>query len=153
MERKKVDRELLEKQTKILKDRMRYNEEKKVAIKLNISKIEEDLSTIRSRLIPVEEYRATREELVSENVDCMLMPKPISFEQVKTEAAEILKEQSELSPMKMPDILKRCKLNRSILNQSLGGFSSAKFAKMRSERQQAQSSRYSSASQITEPRN
>lgn len=46
MERKKVDKELLEKQTKILKDRMRYNEQKKVAIRENFSRIDEGKSCI-----------------------------------------------------------------------------------------------------------
>lgn len=150
MERKKVDRELLEKQTKVLKDRIRYNEEKKVAIKQNISRIEDDLSTIRSRLIPVDEYRATREELVSENVDIMLLPRQLNFEQIEMDALQGLKDQPELNPMKISDILQRCRSNRNIINQSLGGSSNAKFAKFKLERQQ--SSRYSSTSQINELR-
>lgn len=148
MERKKVDRELLEKQTKILKDRIRYDEEKKVAIKQSISRIEEDLSTIRSRLIPVEEYKSTRGELVNENVD-ITYPRKLNFEQIEMTALDSMKDQPELKPMKMEDILRRCQLNRNIINQSLGGFNNAKFAKFKSERQQSHS-RYSSTSQINE---
>lgn len=149
MERKKVDRELLEKQTKILKDRIRYDEEKKVAIKDTLSRLETDLSEIRSRLIPVEEYRSTREELVNENVDIMLQPKQLNYEHIEFDALEGLKDQPEIKPMDMADILKRCKLNRNIINQSLGGYNNSKFAKFRNERQQSHS-RYSSTSQIND---
>lgn len=146
MERKKVDKELLEKQTKFLKERMRFNEQKKVAIKQNIAKIDEDLSSVRSRLIPVEEYQATRDELVSENVDDIFV-KPLDFEKILTDALEVVGMQAELKPMTLADTYKRCRLNREIINQSLGGGAKAKFEKYRSERQQNQGmSRFSSMS-------
>jgi hypothetical protein len=147
MERKKVDRDLLEKQTKILKDRMRYSEEKKLAIKSNLSRIEEDLSTVRSRLIPIEEYQATREELVAESIEAMLA-KSLNYQKIESMSLEEIESQPDMIPMTMPDILKRCKLNREIINQSLGGGAQAKFAKFRQERQQSKMSRYSSMSQL-----
>ncbi|CAG9804741.1 unnamed protein product [Chironomus riparius] len=148
MERKKVDRELLEKQTKILKDRIRYDEEKKVAIKQSVSRIEEDLSTIRSRLIPVEEYKSSRAELVSENVDIMYS-RQLNFKMIETDALNSMKDQPELKPMNMSDILRRCQSNRNIISQSLGGYNNSKFARFKSERQQSHS-RYSSTSQVNE---
>jgi hypothetical protein len=151
MERKKVDRELLEKQTKILKDRMRYNEEKKVAIKENLLKIEEDLSSIRSRLIPVEEYQATREELVGENVD-ILLKKKIDYVTLENKALKLVNSADDMKPFSHYDVLKRIKANRDILNQSLGRGKQAKFEKFRNERQQSKMSRYSSMSQIARPR-
>lgn len=149
MDRKKVDKELLEKQTKFLKDRMRFNEQKKVAIKQNIARIDEDLSTIRSRLIPVEEYQATRDELVSENVDGIFV-KPLDYEKILTTALEVVESQPELKPMSLADTYKRCEINREIINQSLGGGAKAKFERYRLERQQNQSmmSRFSSMSQL-----
>lgn len=145
MERKKVDKELLQKQTKILKDRLRYNEEKKFAIKQNLAKIEEDLSGIRSRLIPIEEYQTTRDELVSENVD-RLLAKRLHYKDIEGRALEEIKIQPEMISMTLSDILKRCKANRDVLNQSLGCGNQVKFAKFKNERQQ---SRYSSMSQLT----
>lgn len=142
MERKKVDKELLEKQTKILKDRMRYNDQKKVAIKESFSRIDEDLSTIRARLIPVEEYQATREELATETV-CDILDREIDYQKLETQSLEQIENQPELNPMTLSDILKRCKSNREILNQSVGGGSRARFERFRIERQQQKLSRYS----------
>lgn len=147
MERKKVDKEMLEKQTKILKDRMRYNEQKKVAIKESFSKIDEDLSTIRARLIPVEEYQATREELSTEFVDEILLQE-LDYQNIAEVALGQIEELPDMSPMKLPDILKRCKKNRDILNESLGGGACAKFERFRMERQQQRLSRFSSVSHI-----
>lgn len=147
MERKKVDKDLLEKQTKILKDRMRYNNQKKVAIKESFSRIDEDLSTIRARLIPVEEYQATREELATETV-CEILEKEIDYQKLETQSLEQIEIQPEINPMTLPDILKRCKMNREILNQSVGGGSRARFERFRNERQQQKLSRYSSISQL-----
>lgn len=137
MERKKVDKELLEKQTKFLKERMRFNEQKKVAIKQNIAKIDEDLSSVRSRLIPVEEYQATRDELVSENVDEIFVT-PLDYEKILTDALEVVSMQAEMKPMTLADTYKRCRLNREIINQSMGGGAKAKFERYRLERQQNQ---------------
>jgi hypothetical protein len=64
------------------------------------------------------------------------------------DALEGLKDQHKLNPMTMNDIYMRCKMNRNIINQSLGG--NAKFSKFKNERQSR--SRYSSTSQINEPR-
>lgn len=147
MERKKVDKELLEKQTKILKDRMRYNELKKVAIKESFSKIDEDLSTIRARLIPVEEYQATREELATEVVDSILL-KQLDYQNIEGQALEVIDGLPDMRPMTLPDVLKRCKMNREILNQSLGGGARAKFERFKLERQHQKMSRYSSISQL-----
>lgn len=148
MERKKVDKELLEKQTKFLKDRMRFNEQKKVAIKQSIAKIEDDLSAVRSRLIPLEEYQASRDELVTENVEEIFV-KPLDYKTIEKEAIEEIKSQPEMKPMTLADIHMRCKINREVLNQSLGGGAKAKFERFRMEREQNQSiSRYSSMSQL-----
>lgn len=147
MERKKVDRELLEKQTKILKDRMRYNERKKVAIKESFSRIDEDLSTIRARLIPVEEYQATREELATEVVDEILQTH-LDYQKIEEQALEEVEIQPEMISLTLSDILKICKSNREILNQSVGGGARAKFERFRAERQLHKISRYSSISHI-----
>lgn len=152
MERKKVDRELLEKQTKFLKDRMRFNEQKKVAIKQSIAKIDDDLSAVRSRLTPVEEYQASRDELVTENVENIFV-KTLDYQAIESEALDVVKTQPAMSPMTLADIYKRCKVNREILNQSLGGGAKAKFERYRMEREQNQSiSRFSSMSQLPGPR-
>lgn len=147
MERKKVDKELLEKQTKILKDRMRYNAQKKVAIKENFSRIDEDLSTIRARLIPVEQYQATREELATEVVDDILQTE-LDYQIIEGEALEVVEMLPDMKPMTLPDILRRCKMNREILNQSVGGGTRAKFERFRMERQHQKMSRYSSISHL-----
>ena len=149
MERKKVDKELLEKQTKILKDRMRFNEQKKVAIRQNVAKIEDDLSAVRSRLIPMEEHQATRDELVTEKIDSIFL-KELDFEAIERDALEFVNNQPEMKAMEFPaDIHKRCKINREILNASLGGGAKAKFERFRNEREQNRSiSEYSSESQV-----
>ncbi|CRL02297.1 CLUMA_CG015432, isoform A [Clunio marinus] len=120
MERKKVDKELLDKQTKVLKERMRYNEQKRVAIKENFSKINEDLSTIRARLIPVEEYQASRNELATEAVDEILRSK-LDYQLIEEQSLAQLETLPEMHPMTKADILRRCKENRDWLNQSMGG--------------------------------
>lgn len=147
MERKKVDKELLEKQTKILKDRIRYNEQKKVAIKESFSRIDEDLSTIRARLVPVEEYQATREELATEVVEVILQTQ-LDYQKIEGQALEEVDIQPDMIPMTLPDILRRCKYNREILNQSVGGGARAKFERFRAERQLQKMSRYSSISHL-----
>lgn len=148
MERKKIDKELLAKQSKFLKDRMHFNEQKKVAIKQSIAKIEDDLSAVRSRLIPVEEYQATRDELVAENVDGIFI-KPLDYKSIEEEALEEIKILPDMQPMTLADIHRRCKVNREILNQSFGGGAKAKFERFRNEREQNRSlSRYSSMSQL-----
>lgn len=147
MERKKVDKELLEKQTKILKDRMRYNEEKKVAIKENFSRIDADLSTIRARLIPAEQYQTTREELAAEKVNEILSVH-LDYLKIKEHALKEVESQPDMKPMTLHEVLKRCKLNREILNQSMGGGARAKFERFRHQRQQQKMSRYSSLSQL-----
>lgn len=147
MDRKKVDQTLLEKQTKILKDRMAYNENKKIAIKQSFAKIDEDLSTIRARLFPVEEYKATREELVSDFVDNILESKPI-YSILEEIALEKIKEQPERTPMTLPEILKRCSQNRELLNQSLGGGVRAKFERYKNARLQQKIRSDSSISHI-----
>ena len=145
MERKKVDKELLEKQTKILKDRMRYNEEKKVAIKENFSRIDADLSTIRARLIPVEQFETTRDELASEKVDEILKIQ-LNYRSIENQSLKEVETQPEMKPMTLHDIIRRCKLNREILNQSVGGGARAKFERYRRQRQQQKISRFSSMS-------
>lgn len=147
MERKKVDKELLEQQTKILKDQIRYNEQKKVAIKESFSRIDEDLSTIRARLIPIEEYQSTRAELATETVDRILKVN-LDYQGIEVQALEKIEKQPDMQPMKLPEIHRRCKLNRDILNQSVGGGARAKFERYRRERQQQQMSRYSSISHM-----
>lgn len=147
MERKKVDKELLEQQTKILKDQIRYNEQKKVAIKESFSRIDEDLSTIRARLIPIEEYQSTRAELATETVDGILKVN-LDYQGIEVQALEKIEKQPDMQPMKLPEIHRRCKLNRDILNQSVGGGARAKFERYRRERQQQQMSRYSSISHM-----
>lgn len=147
MERKKVDKELLEKQTRILKERIKYNEQKKVAIKENFSRIDQDLSTIRARLIPVEQHQTTRAELASEKVDEILKIH-LNYRNIEGQALQQVDNQPDMNPMTLHDILKRCKLNREILNQSMGGGARARFEKYRRERQQHKTSRFSSISHL-----
>jgi len=66
---------------------MRYNEQKRVAIKESFSRIDEDLSTIRARLVPIEEYQATREELATEVVDEILEIK-LDYQAIEGQALE-----------------------------------------------------------------
>lgn len=121
MDRKKVDQVMLEKQTKILKDRIKYAERQKSAIKESFARIDEDLATIRARLVPVEEYQATREELVHESVESILTTK-LDFEGVEEEALKKVGEHEELKPMSLPEIQERIKRNRTVLSQHLGGY-------------------------------
>lgn len=151
MERKKVDKELLESQTKILKDRMAYNEEKKVAVRQNLSKIEDDLSAIRARLIPTEEYRETREELISEKVE-KLLAKPLDYKAIESEALKMISAQPQMQPLTLPDVLKRCKSNRDILNQTVGGGKSTRFDKIRSHRNEFKTNSHNSLIHPPRPR-
>jgi hypothetical protein len=123
MERKKVDQVMLEKQTKILKDRLKYAERQKVAIKQSFARIDEDLATIRARLVPVEEFQATREELVLESVDCILtVENKLDYEAVEEAALKKVSEHAELKPMTLPEIHERINKNRKVLSQHLGGY-------------------------------
>lgn len=147
MERKKVDKELLEKQTRILKDRIQYNEQKKVAIKENFSRIDQDLSTVRARLIPVEEYKATRAELATEVVEEILNIQ-LDYQSIGDSSLEQVENQPDMKPMTLPEILKNCKLNREILNTSVGGGLKVKFERIKAKRHLHKMSRYSSISQL-----
>lgn len=146
MERKNVDRELLEKQTKILKDRMIYNDEKGRAIKDNFSTIDNDLSTIRARLIPVKQHETSREEIVLDSVE-KNTKSSLNYKLIEVEALGNIECQPEMKSMSIFDILRRCKENRDLLNMSLGGGQNAKFEKFRRERQ-FRMSRVSSISNI-----
>jgi hypothetical protein len=148
MERKKVDRELLEKQTKILKERMLYNEKKKVAIKENLAKVGNDYSSIRARLIPTEEYCETRGDLVLENVDLIFTTKSLDYNAIEQDALIQIENQVERKVMTYPELIMRCKSNREILNQSMGGGAYSKFERFKLERQQHQMSRYSSITHL-----
>lgn len=121
MERKKVDTVMLERQTKILKDRMKYDEQKKLAIRKSIAKIDEDLAIIRARLVPVEEFESTREELVQESIDEILTVKPI-YQKVEEQAMRKVRDHEELKALTMTEIFERIKTNRIFLSKRMGGY-------------------------------
>lgn len=146
MERKHVDRELLDKQTRILKERLTYNDEKQVAIKDSFSRIDNDLSTIRARLIPVEQHEVSREELVLDSVEKKTQTS-FNYKSMESDALSSVECQPKMEPMSIFDILKRCKENRDLINMSLGGGLNAKFEKFRREKQMRMS-RMSSVSNI-----
>jgi len=150
MERKKVDKALLETQTKVLKDRMSYDEKKKVAIKESLAKGESDLSTIRARLFPVAEYQTTREELVNESVEEIFKTLG-QYTKIEEVALQQISHRPERDAPNLHQILKRCRTNREILNQSLGGGARAKFEHFKRERQQRRMSRFSSISHLPNP--
>lgn len=64
MERRRVNPEILEKLTRPEKDRRQYQAEKKQAIEASFSRINEELSELRSKLIPREVIDDSRERLV-----------------------------------------------------------------------------------------
>lgn len=105
------------------------------------------MSTIRARLIPVEEYQATREELATEIVEEILNIR-LDYQTIEGQALEQVENQPDMQPMTLHEILKRCKMNREIINQSLGGGALAKFERFRTERQQHKMSRFSSISHL-----
>lgn len=121
----KVDHELLEQQTKPLKDRMKYSEDKKKAIKESFSRIDSDLATIRARLMPVVQHEATREELVKESVVAIIKQESRVYKKFEDDALKVVRDNLEdaynTPPMTMSEIIRRSKQNREILNNSLGG--------------------------------
>lgn len=150
MERKKVDTIMLERQTKILKDRMKYDELKKIAIRKNLSMIDRDLATIRSRLVPSEEYeyRNTREELVQDSVGVILTIKPV-YHSVQEDALKKVDEHDVFKPLTMTEIYEQIKTNRIFLSKRMGGYNLEKrerYEKYKMARREGKNGRINSMS-------
>lgn len=119
MIRKRVDPELLAKQTKPKKDIIKYNEEKKIAIKESFMKIDEDIASIRARLLPMETKETDRLELVNELVEGILTEE-LSYEQIESEALEWLQTNQIIPNITNSEIIKRGRQRRELINISVG---------------------------------
>lgn len=119
MIRKRVDPELLAKQTKPKKDIIKYNEEKKIAIKESFMKIDEDIASIRARLLPMETKETDRLELVNELVEGILTEE-LSYEQIEIEALEWLQTNQIIPNITNSEIIKRGRQRRELINVSVG---------------------------------
>lgn len=119
MIRKMVDPELLAKQTKPKKDILKYNEEKKVAIKKSFMKIDEDIASIRARLLPIETKETDRLEIVNDLVE-EIMTEEQSYDLIESEALGWLQANEIVPNITNSDIIKRGRQRRELINVSVG---------------------------------
>lgn len=119
MIRKMVDPELLAKQTKPKKDIIKYNEEKKIAIKKSFMKIDEDVAVIRARLLPTETKEIDRLEIITDSVEG-IMTEELSYDQIESEALGWLHANQIIPNITNSDIIKRGRQRREFINISVG---------------------------------
>lgn len=119
MIRKMVDPELLAKQTKPKKDIIKYNEEKKIAIKESFMKIDEDIASIRARLLPIETKETDRLELVNELVEG-IFNEELCYDEIESEALGWLQINEIIPNITNSEIIKRGRQRRELINISVG---------------------------------
>ncbi|KAL7733211.1 hypothetical protein ACLKA6_004720 [Drosophila palustris] len=120
MSRKQMDPEKLARETALEKERLSYETAKKESHARLLQTVDEDVATIRSRILPAEIPDMQRSEMIAERVkNEMAMAQ--SYESVCEEAAEKLKNFPELKSIDYIELLERGMQRRQLLDQSLGG--------------------------------
>jgi len=120
MSRKQMDPEKLARETALEKERLSYETAKKDSHARLLETVDEDVATIRSRILPAEMPDMQRSEMIAERVKNE-MAVAESYESVCEEAFEKLKNFPELKSIDYIELLERGMQRRQLLDQSLGG--------------------------------
>ncbi|XP_064539863.1 dynein axonemal intermediate chain 3 [Drosophila montana] len=120
MSRKQMDPEKLARETALEKERLSYETAKKESHANLLQTVEDDVATIRSRILPAEVQDMQRSEMIAERVkNEMAMAE--SYESVEKSAFKKLQRFPELKSIDYIELLERGLQRRQLLDQSLGG--------------------------------
>ncbi|BFF97794.1 WD repeat-containing protein 63 [Drosophila madeirensis] len=120
MSRKQMDPEKLARETALQKEQLSYEAAKKESHAKLLSTLDNEINTIRSRILPAEVHDRQRSEMIEERVKRELaMAEP--YEKVAADAFEKLKQFNEFKPIDYIEFLERGRKRRQLLDQSLGG--------------------------------
>lgn len=120
MSRKQMDPEKLARETALEKERHEYDNAKKESHAKLLLGVDEEVATIRSRLLPAEVADMQRSEMIAERVKAE-MEAAETYETVAEEAFKSLRNFPELKPIDYIELLERGMQRRQLLDQSLGG--------------------------------
>lgn len=120
MSRKQMDPEKLARETALEKERLSYETAKKESHAKLLQTVEDDVATIRSRILPAEVQDMQRSEMIAERVKNE-MGLAASYETVSAHAFKKLKKFPELKSIDYIELLERGLHRRQLLDQSLGG--------------------------------
>lgn len=120
MSRKQMDPEKLARETALEKERLSYEMAKKESHAQLLQTVDDDVATIRSRILPAEVQDLQRSEMIAERVkNEMAMAE--SYESVERHAFKKLQRFPELKSIDYIELLERGLQRRQLLDQSLGG--------------------------------
>lgn len=120
MSRKQMDPEKLARETALEKERHEYDNAKKESHAKLLLGVDEEVATIRSRIMPAEVADMQRSEMVAERVKAE-MEAAETYETVAEAAFKNLSNFPELKPIDYIELLERGMQRRQLLDQSLGG--------------------------------
>ncbi|XP_017864460.1 PREDICTED: WD repeat-containing protein 63 [Drosophila arizonae] len=120
MSRKQMDPEKLARETALEKERQMYETAKKESYAKLLQTVEDDVATIRSRILPAEVQDMQRSEMIAERVKNE-MAAAESYETICEQAHKKLKKFPELKSIDYIELLERGMHRRKLLDQSLGG--------------------------------
>lgn len=120
MSRKQMDPEKLARETALEKEQLAYEEAKKQSHRDVLASVENDIATIRSRILPAEIPDMQRNEMIQERVKREIEMSD-SYEKVCQDSWEILGMFNEFKSIDYIEFLERGRHRRQLLDQSLGG--------------------------------
>lgn len=120
MSRKQMDPEKLARETALEKERHEYDNAKKESYNKLLLTVEDEVATIRARILPAEVANLERNEMVADRVK-EEMERAEPFDVVAEKAFKDLKNFPELERIDYIELLERGIHRRQLLDQSLGG--------------------------------
>ncbi|XP_017027782.1 dynein axonemal intermediate chain 3 [Drosophila kikkawai] len=120
MSRKQMDPEKLARETALQKEQLAYEEAKKKSHRDVLASVDNDIATIRSRILPAEVPDLQRSEMIQERVQREIAMSD-SYEKVCEDAFEMLGTFQEFKSIDYIEFLERGRQRRQLLDQSLGG--------------------------------
>lgn len=120
MSRKRVDAERLKEQTALEKERLAFEAAKKETLASILKNIAAELAAVRAHILPEEVPDLRRNDMIISVVDHVIeLAEP--YEDIETEANEILEGIEEFVDIEYNEFLTRGEMRRKNLNKSLGG--------------------------------
>nr|XP_036672136.1 dynein intermediate chain 3, axonemal [Drosophila suzukii] len=120
MSRKQMDPEKLARETALEKERHAYEAAKKKSHSDVLARVENDIASIRARILPAEIPDMQRSEMITERVKREI-ENADTYEQVCEDSFEILGKFNEFKSIDYIEFLERGRQRRRLLDQSLGG--------------------------------
>ncbi|XP_017066710.1 dynein intermediate chain 3, axonemal [Drosophila eugracilis] len=120
MSRKQMDPEKLARETALEKERHAYEAAKKKSHSDVLARVDNEIATLRARILPAEIQDMQRSEMIAERVKREVENGP-TYEEVCEDSFEILGMFNEFKPIDYIEFLERGRQRRRLLDQSLGG--------------------------------